>query len=235
MEGKGVMKKNDIIDLSQKIIQGREFFKLETKVDDVTNILPDTKHRPDVWYVLGEVTFCTHVGTHIEAPFHHVKEGVDVSDIPVHKLIGNCVVLDFTHKKNQEAITLDELKEYDNLFQGEDILFIRTGMDQYYGTPRWMELPYLTEEATQWLIEEKKIACLGTDAAGLEKLGTDYQPIHTLLFKAGVPMIESLTNLEKVENGEFLACILPLPIKGLDASPIRVIAVEKKALLDVIK
>jgi arylformamidase len=229
------MKKNDIVDLSQRIIKEREFFKLETKVDDVTNILPDVKHRADVWYVLGEVTFCTHVGTHIEAPFHHVKEGVDVSGIQVHKLIGNCVVLDFVHKGHQEAITLDELKEYNNLFHGEDILFVRTGMDKYYVTPRWMELPYLTEEATHWLIKDKGIACLGTDAAGLEKFGTDYQPIHTILFKAGIPMIESLTNLEKIENGKYIVCIFPLSIEGLDACPIRVIAINRKALLDMLQ
>ncbi len=224
------MRAADLIDLSQRIVKGREFFKLETKVDDVTNILPDTKHRPDVWYVLGEVTFCTHVGTHIESPFHHVKEGVNVADIPIDRLVGGCVMVDFSAKKHQEAITLPELKKYDREIKAGDLVFVRTGADRLYGTPRWMEFPYLTEEATLWLINDKKISCLGTDAAGLERLGTDYQPIHTILFKAGVPMIESLTNLEKIKNGEYMVTVFPLPIEGLDACPVRVVALRKEAL-----
>jgi arylformamidase len=221
---------DSFVDLSQKLVKGREFFKFETRVDDVTTILPDTKHRPDVWYILGEVTFCTHVGTHLEAPFHHIKEGIDVADIPINRLFGECVVVDFSEKKHQEAITLEEMKKHDKRIPNECLLFVRTGMDRLYGTPRWMEFPYLTEEVTSWLISEKKISCLGTDAAGLERLGTDYQPIHTILFKAGVPMIESLTNLDKVKENGFLVSVFPLPIKGLDACPVRVVAIRKDAL-----
>ena len=69
------MEKEYIVELSHRIIPGKENFNMEIRVDDVTNILPEVKHRPDVWYVLGEVTYCTHVGTHIEVPFHHVKDG----------------------------------------------------------------------------------------------------------------------------------------------------------------
>jgi len=224
-----MVQENDVVVLSQIIEKGREFFKLETRVEDVTKTLPDTRHRDDVWYVLGEVTFCTHVGTHIEAPYHHVKDGMDIADLPVYKLVGNCVVLDFSSKKDKDAITLEEIKKYDDLVREDDLVFIRTGMDKHYGTSRWMEMPYLTEEANRWLIN-KKIACLGMDSAGLEIPGTDYQPNHTSLFKAQIPQIESLTNLDKIENGKYIVIVLPLPIKGLDASPLRVIAIRKEAL-----
>lgn len=223
------MKKEKIVELSHRIIPGKENFKMEIRVDDVTNILPQVKHRPDVWYVLGEVTYCTHVGTHIEVPFHHVKGGDDVADFPFHQLIGPLVVLDFTHKKDQEAITLDEIKAYDDLIQAGDIVFIRSDMDQYFRTARWNEQPHLTVEANQWLID-KQIACLGSDAAGLEVPGTDYQPNHQAIFNAGIPMIESLTNLDQVENGQYIVFILPLPIEGVEASPLRVIAIRKEDL-----
>lgn len=224
---------DDVVVLSQQIEMGREFFKLDVKVEDITKTLTDHKHRNDVWYVLGEVTFCTHVGTHIEAPYHHVKDGKDIAELEVHKLIGNCVVLDFHTKEHRNPITLEELKKYDNEIREGDIVFIRTGMDKLYGTDRWNEMPYLTEEANSWLIN-KKIACLGMDSAGLEVPDTDYQPNHTALFGAGIPQIESLTNLEKIENGKYLVIILPLPIKGLDASPLRVVAIRKEALKNVL-
>ncbi len=224
------MKDMNIIELSHRIIPGQEHFKLETKVVDVTEILPEVKHRPDVWYVLGEVTFCTHVGTHIEVPYHHYQKGADVADFPFRQLIGDCVVLDFTHKGHRESITLEELQLSDSLIKKGDIVFIRTGMDKYYRSERWAEQPYLTVEANQWLIN-KEIACLGTDASGLEVPGTDYQPNHQAIFKAGIPMIESLTNLDLIENGKYTVFILPLPIEGLEASPLRVVAIRKGAML----
>ena len=46
------MDENRVIELSHTMVPGREPFKLETRVDDVTNILPEVVYRPDVWYVL---------------------------------------------------------------------------------------------------------------------------------------------------------------------------------------
>jgi len=223
------MRQEEILDLSQRMIPGKENFKLEIRLEDIVKTLPHTAHRADVWYVLGETTYCTHAGTHVEVPYHHIKTGIDTADFPVHRLIGSAVVLDFTNKKGDEAITLEEIRKYDSAVMSDDIVFVRTGMDKYYRTKRWMEMPFLDFDATSWLIG-KGIACLGTDAAGLEIPGTDYQPNHTALFKANIPVIESLTNLDKLENGKFIVFVLPLPIEGLDASPVRVIAVEKKAL-----
>jgi len=216
----------EIIDLSHRIIPGKEHFYLKVKVQDVTEVLPQVKHRPDVWYVLGEVSYCTHVGTHIEVPYHHYREGQDVADFPIQQLIGDCVVLPFAHKKHGEAITLEEIKIYDSRIKRGDIVFIYTGMDRYYHTERWDEQPYLTPDAVEWFIE-KGIACLGTDASGFEVPGTDYQPNHQALFRAGIPIVESLTHLEKILDGQYVVFILPLPIEGLEASPLRVVAVQK--------
>jgi arylformamidase len=226
------MERWDIIELSQRIVKEREFFKLETKLIDVTSIEPEVKHRKDIWYVSSEVTFSTHVGTHIEAPYHHLRDGVKVADVPLNRLIGNCVVLDFTHKKDKEAIALEEIKKYDKQIARDDIVFIRTGMDRLYGTSLWQEAPYVTEETIRWLIG-KQIACFGSDAANMEVPGTDYQPVHTELFKANIPMIESLTNLDKIDGPGYVVFILPLPIVELDASPIRAVAIRKTALQGV--
>lgn len=218
-----------IVELSHRIVPGKEHFKLETRVDDVTSILPQVTHRPDVWYVLGEVTYCTHVGTHIEVPFHHLRDGADVADFPFRQLVGPLVVLDFRHKKDQEAISLAELMAFDARIRQGDIVFIWTGMDKHYRTERWNEQPHLTIQANAWLVE-KGIACLGSDAAGLEVPGTDCQPNHQAIFQAGIPMIESLTNLDQVRDGQYVVFILPLPIEGLEASPLRIIAVAKEDL-----
>jgi arylformamidase len=227
------MKQEDIVELSQRVVKEREFFKLETKLIDVTKIEPDVKHREDVWYVSSEVTFSTHVGTHIEAPYHHLKTGAKVADLALHKLFANLVVLDFSHKKDNEGITLAEVQRYDAQIKKGDVVFILTDRDKLYGTKTWQESPYTTEEAIRWLIA-KEIACFGSDAANMEVPKTDYQPVHTALFNAGIPMVESLTNLRAVLGGGYMVVILPLPIVELDASPVRIVGVRKQGLREVV-
>jgi len=220
------MKLGRIIDLSHKMIPGKENFKLDVKNYPVEEIMPQVKRRNDLWYILSDVTMSSHVGTHIEFPYHHLKEGQDAAEFPMEKLIGEGVVLDFSFKKAGEAITLDELKAFQREIKKKDILLIRTDCDKFFHTERWEDQPYISTEGVQWLIEEKQIRCLGTDAAGIEVPGTDYQPNHMLLFRNGIPMIESMTNLGLLQKERFLIFILPLPIEGLDSSPVRIIAIE---------
>lgn len=220
------MKLGRIIDLSHKMIPGKENFKLEVKNYPVEEIMPQVNRRKDLWYILSDVTMSSHVGTHIEFPYHHLKEGQDVAEFPIEKLIGEGVVMDFSFKKADEAITLDELKAFQRKIKKRDILLIKTDCDRFFQTERWEDQPYITTEGIQWLIEEKQIRCLGTDAAGIEVPGTDHQPNHVLLFRNGVPMIESMTNLGLLQKERFLIFILPLPIEGLDSSPVRIIVIE---------
>ncbi len=227
------MKPEYLIDLSNRIVPGREHFKFETRVDDVTNILPEVTHRPDIWYILGEVTMCTHVGTHVEVPYHHWKEGADTADVPVHKLIAPGVCLDFSHKSDGETITLAEIRAHEDRIRSGDVVFIRQGADALYHTDRWNEQAHLSIDANQWLVD-RGIACLGTDAAGLEVPGTDHQPNHVAVCRAGIPMIESLRNLDRLGHERHLIVILPLPVEGLDASPVRVVAIRKEGLEDLL-
>ena len=67
--------KPSIIELSHRLIPGKENFRLDARTYDVTELLPEVKHRPEIWYILSEVTFSSHVGTHIEFPYHHWQEG----------------------------------------------------------------------------------------------------------------------------------------------------------------
>ena len=220
------MPKRPAIELSHRMIPGKEAFKLEARTYDVTDELPQVKHRPDVWYILGEVTFSTHTGTHIEFPYHHRKDGADAADYPLDNLIGESVVLDFSHKNHGDAITDDEVKAHADRIKEGDIIFIRTDMDKLWHTERWAELPYLTPEAMDWLISLKPIV-IGTDAGGFEVPDTDYQPNHMKMFENDIAMIESATNLAAIGADRVMVFILPLPIEGIDSCPVRIVAFRK--------
>ena len=216
----------NLIELSHRMIPGKEVFRLEARTYDVTDELPEVTHRPDIWYVLGEVTFSTHVGTHIEFPYHHLESGANAANYPLDRLVGEGAVLDFSHKEDGEAITADEVgARTGNIRQG-DIIFIRTDMDRHWRTERWSELPYLTPEAIDILIGFDPIV-IGTDAGGFEVPGTDYQPNHLKMFQHNIAMVESATNLAALGTARHLIFILPLPIEGIDSCPVRIVAMKK--------
>ncbi|MFQ6065738.1 MAG: cyclase family protein [bacterium] len=220
------MKIGRVVDLSHKLYLGREEYKLEAKRYFVNDLYPQYKRRPDDWYILHEITFLSHVGTHIEAPHHYFKKGKDISEIPLHKLIGEAVILDFTFKKPGEAIDTKDLQSYNDKIKEGDIVLIRTGLSKFYRTSKAHERPYIIEEAINWLIE-KRIRCLGVDCSGIEPKGLNYQMNHEALFKNDIPLIESLTNLNQLRKDRVLLFILPVAIKNIEAFPVRVIAIEE--------
>ena len=226
------MNREAIIELSHRMIPGQENFKLETRTFDVTSELPDVTHRPDIWYVLSEITFSSHMGTHVEFPYHHWREGADAADYPLENLIGEAVVLDFSHKKDGESITLDEIQARSGRIKVGDIIFIRTDMDKLFRTERWTEQPYLTTEVMDWLIETFKPKVIGTDATGFEVPGTDCQPNHLSMFQNGIAMVESAANLAAIGDDRVMVFILPLPIEGIDSCPARIIAFKKGNFCD---
>jgi kynurenine formamidase len=49
----------------------------------------------DQWYIMHRVEMAlNHVGTHIEAPYHVRREGLDVAQLPLERLCGPAVALD---------------------------------------------------------------------------------------------------------------------------------------------
>lgn len=218
--------REDIIELSHRMIPNTEFFQLETDVYDVTTKMPNVIHKPEIWYILSDIKLGSHVSTHIEFPFHHYRNGADAMDFPVENLIGECVSLDFKYKQPGEAITLNELKSQAKRINKGDIIFIKTGCDRYFRTPDWELQPYIESEAMDWLINEKSPKIIGTDSSGFEVPGTDYQPNHYAMFTHGIAMIESATNLDALGDDRCTCFVLALPIKGIDAFPVRIVAIK---------
>jgi len=224
------MENQFVVDLSQRIYPGKEVnFPMELDLRDAAESMPQLQYDSSIWYKIGYVSMCTHNGTHIEVPYHHLEEGLDIANFPVGNLIGNLVLLDFSSKTIEDTITLEELQAHDSEISAGDIVFLKTGMDKIFRTPNWADYPYIALEGIRWLIE-KRIGCLGTDAAGIEDILAKNQPGHVTLFRGGIPLVESLTNLEQVESGKYIVFILPIAIEKADACPVRVVAVRKDGL-----
>ena len=99
-----LIKHKRIVDLSHRMVPGKEEYGLELEIHNTADLYPQYKVDKDTWYILQSVHMGSHCGTHIEFPYHHSRNGMDAGKFPLERLIGECVLLDFRYKKDNIRI-----------------------------------------------------------------------------------------------------------------------------------
>jgi arylformamidase len=217
-----------VIELSHQLYPGKEEYHYDLRRDYVEEFIPHYRgKRPEnQWYIMSEVKVWSHVGTHMEAPYHYQQDGVDIAGIPLKQVVGECAFVDLTGKAVGEPISLAELQARGAHIRPGDIVFIYTGYGHLYRTPNSHDRPYFEPEAIRWLAEDMQIACLGVDCSGTEDRNQPQQPNHKMLFDHGIPLIEHLANMDQVTKPRLFVVAVPLRLHQCDASPLSVIAFE---------
>lgn len=214
-----------IIDLSHKLEPGKQRFKLDVKRFSVDEYVPQYYVPEGEWYIMEDLTICTHTGTHVESPYHAIKGGADIVNLDVKRFVGEAAIVDFTDKKYNDPICQNELLERGSHIKEGDILLIKTGLSKHFGTPQYKR-PYI-ELDTIKLMVDMKIKCLGVDCSGVEDRSGDIKEVnHRELFSNGIPLMEDMNNLVELSDNRVFFFAMPMPIAGLDASSIRPIAIE---------
>ncbi len=196
-----------------------------------------------------ELTLITHVGTHLDAPYHFgpMVEGIPaktIDQVPLEWCIGNGVVLDLSHKNESEPILLSDIekaiKKIKYEIQPWDIVLIRTNRDKLWGKRDypWIH-PGMTREATLYLLN-KGVKILGTDAYGFDRPFTvmfketkegnksALWPAHFAGRDKEYLHIEKLANLDKLPIYGFIFMAFPILIKGASAGWVRAVALIPK-------
>jgi arylformamidase len=175
----------------------------------------------------------THTGTHVDAPYHFIKDGVTIDQLPLEKIVGKAVLLDLRRVSSpKRGFSLDQVEQAVGKKEIEGkILILHSGwIREKWGTMEfYSENPFLTQEAVDWLVG-RKIRSIGVDfaidnpdqsALPLEKKF----PIHRTFLSHGIPHIENLFNLELIDRDEFLFVALPLKLYQCNGAPARAIAI----------
>ena len=181
---------------------------------------PPGKVRPEgEWYIMSHVDVMVHVGTHIEMPYHCLKEGADLATVPVDQFVGEAAVLDLRVPEGTAVITLERMQaaaEKAGGIRRGDIVLCLVGEDDDFDT-----------DALQWLVDQG-MKLMGVSSGGVEFEDPEHRNAnHLVLFRAGIPLIENLANLEQLTRSRVQVYALPIPARDVDAFPLRVIAVEE--------
>ena len=163
-------------------------------------------------YNLTAFRMCAHNGTHIDAPYHFLKDGKTVDALDLEPFVGEAYVA-----------------EHDGIVTGRDAAdIIRKAKEKN------------TEAAKRILI--KGNAEVSADAAktfassGMLLLGNESQTVgpesepkevHVTLLSAGVILLEGI-RLAAVPEGVYFLNAAPLNLSGSDGSPCRAILITDK-------
>ncbi len=177
-------------------------------------------------YNLELLFLSSHTGTHLDAPYHFVKNGLKINQIPLDRLIGKAILIKIKKTKNN-AITKSDII----LFEGKNgkipnksSIFFFTGWQKNLQKKNYFtENPGLDISAAKY-IASKKINLVGIDSPSID-LGNDESfNVHHIFSKNNILIVENLTNLKKISSKEFNFTILPLKLKDATGSPVRAIA-----------
>lgn len=186
-----------------------------------------------------------HGGTHLDAPIHFFQGRQTNDQIPLRRLIGECVVIDVTEQcaKNRDyQIGVSDLRAWE-VKHGRQlidvIVLLRTDFSKhwpdrqkYLGTDQLgpeavakLHFPGLDPQAAKWLVEHRSIKAIGIDTASIDFGQTTHFESHVTLFENNVPALENVTALEKLPSQGATIVALPMKIRGGSGGPARIIAI----------
>lgn len=188
---------------------------------------PVVEPEPEPTMRATRLTMATHVGTHVEAPYHLFDDGRTIDEYEAGTWIGRGVVCEVAAGR-LDAITRADLAHVADAVEPRDAVLFRTGWDERAGEEAYYEPPYLDEAVAEWLVD-RGVAWVGVDSPSPEMpaplRGEDFDfPVHRTLFENDVAIAENVTNLGPLADEVIDVVALPLSITGREAAPARIVA-----------
>jgi kynurenine formamidase len=200
-------------------------------------------------WAVEHVRLTTHAGSHLDAPYHysptmeHGKRSLTIDEIPLDWCFHDGVLLDFRHKADGEAVSVDdvekELKRIGYEIKPMDIVLIQTGADAAWGTAAYLAKGAgMTRESTLYLID-RGVKVMGIDSWSWDRplpfqakdFGATKDPgviweAHFAGIEALYCHMEKLANLAAIGRAHgFTVCCFPVKIKGAGAGWVRPVAI----------
>ena len=161
-------------------------------------------------YNLTAFHMCAHNGTHIDAPYHFLKDGRTVDAVSLEAFVGMAYVA-----------------EHHGIVSGDDAeAIIKNAKEQNMDAARRILIKgdaEVSEEAAK-VFASSGLLLLGNES---QTVGPQDAPmaVHLTLLSAGVILLEGI-RLAEVPEGVYLLNAAPLNLSGADGSPCRAILID---------
>lgn len=191
------------------------------------------------------LTFGTHTGTHLDAPYHTIKDGKTINEFDIERFVNRGVLLDFSDKGARYEINYEDIMVHKCKIEKGDFVILNTGWAKYFGTSNFFNHPYLGEGGAKALVE-LGVSLVGTDGSSVDAAygfaeaikddsksfeevlssisGENVAEIaHEIILGSEMLIVEYLCNLDKIDQEIGYYSFLPLKIEKSDGSPIRAV------------
>lgn len=184
------------------------------------NTIDDDKYNLELLFL------SSHSGTHLDAPFHFVKKGKKIHQIPVSRFEGHARLIKIKKSKNKGISKNDILyyeKKFGKIETGSSVI-IYTGWQKHISKDYYfLENPGLTIRAAKYLAT-KKLNLVGIDSPSIDMGNNSKFNVHKIFSHKNILIVENLANLDKISGTGFDYVILPLKLYNATGSPVRAIA-----------
>lgn len=213
-----------LIDLSHAVEDGmRTYPGLPVPVvhDFWTREGSAAKYAKGTSFHIGRIKMVGNTGTYVDSPFHRYTGGKDLAGLPLESLAN---LEGVTVKATTGVRALGPEIFPDHALRGKAVL-VHTGWARHWGTEKYCAgHPFLTREAAE-LLRDAKAALVGIDSLNIDDTDDPRRPVHSILLKAEIPVVEHLCNLERLPRSGFRFHAVPVKVRGLGSFPVRAYAV----------
>lgn len=176
-------------------------------------------------YNLSRLVMGTQTGSHVDAPYHFSNEGETIDKMELDFFLGDAVIVKATQKKEDEAITMEDVQPYDALIHEGKIVLFQTNWYKKRGTEAFFHHPYVHKEVAHYLVD-KGIRFIGIDTINADQTGGTEFPVHDLFSEKRLMIGENWAYFDQIDFENPYIIAIPMKIVGTDGSPVRPIAVE---------
>ncbi|MGD8560933.1 MAG: cyclase family protein [Desulfarculaceae bacterium] len=169
---------------------------------------------------VSQVSLVTSLGTYLDSPYHFHPGKTSIEGLDIDSLVLPGVKVDCTQAQAGSAIGPEVLEGMD--IKGKVVLF-HTGWSRYWHSPQYFQFPFLSEATAQALCQGgAKMA--GVDFLVIDDTNDPRRPVHVTLLKAGILIVENLTNLDQLPSEGFFFSAAPVKVAKAAAFPVRAYA-----------
>ena len=213
-----------LLDLSHAVIAGMVTYKgLPGPVirDHLSREASRALYAPGTTFQIGKIEMVANTGTYVDAPSHRWEDGADLAGLSLDILAGRPgICISAPHPR---GLAVDEDFLEGKEIEGRAVLFC-TGWSSRWGTPSYFQRSSHLTAAAAALLVARGAAIVGIDAHNIDDTEDLSRPAHSILLRAGIPVVEHLCNLEALPASGFRFYAVPVKIAGMGTFPVRAFA-----------
>jgi arylformamidase len=190
--------------------------------DHLSREASHSRYAPGYEFQIGRIDMIANTGTYLDTPFHRFPGGHDLAGLDLARVV------------DVPAVVVDGAAEGpigSSTFTGLDLtgraVLVRTGWSRHWATEAYGDSshPGLDGGAAAALVAAG-VALVGIDSVNMDLTTTGERPAHTALLDAGIPVVEHLTNLDRLppSPAPFTFTAVPPAIEGMGTFPVRAFA-----------